>query len=81
MVNHKVALEGTWNNKIKRGYKSQDTIFYSEQGTISSSVAFNNAHKDYNTIKSLSRIGTPTDNSIISLKNGWLKNVYRFQTR
>ena len=48
MSNHKAALEDMLNNKIKRGYKSQDTIFHSDQGTIYSSGAFNNAHKDYN---------------------------------
>lgn len=61
------------NLSIKRGYKSQETIFHSDQGTIYSSVAFNNAHKDYNITRSMSRIGTPTDNSIIESKNGWLK--------
>ena len=73
MSNHKSALEDMLNNKIKRGYKSQDTIFHSDQGIIYSSVAFNNAHKDYNIIRSMSRIGTPTDNPIIESKNGWLK--------
>ena len=73
MLNHKKALEDMLQNKIKRGYKSQETIFHSDQGTIYSSVAFNNAHKDYNIIRSMSRIGTPTDNPIIESKNGWLK--------
>ena len=71
--NHKLALNDMLNNKIKRGYKSQETIFHSDQGTIYSSVAFNNAHKDYNITRSMSRIGTPTDNPIIESKNGWLK--------
>ena len=65
--NHKLALNDMLNNKIKRGYKSQETIFHSDQGTIYSSVAFNNI------TRSMSRIGTPTDNSIIESKNGWLK--------
>ena len=73
MSNHKSALNDMLNNKIKRGYKSQETIFHSDQGTIYSSVAFNNAHKDYNIKRSMSRIGTPTDNPIIESKNGWLK--------
>ncbi len=73
MKNHRDALQDMLNNKIKRGYKSQETIFHSDQGTIYSSVAFNNAHKDYNIIRSMSRIGTPTDNPIIESKNGWLK--------
>ena len=37
------------------------------------SVAFNNAYKDYSITRSMSRIGTPTDNPIIESKNGWLK--------
>ncbi len=73
MTNHMNALNDMLNNKIKRGYKSQETIFHSDQGTIYSSVAFNNVHKDYNIARSMSRIGTPTDNSIIESKNGWLK--------
>ena len=44
------------NNKIKRGHKSQETIFHSDQGTIYSSVAFNNAHKDYNTTRLKSKV-------------------------
>lgn len=73
MKNHRNALQDMLNNKIKRGYKSQETIFHSDQGTIYSSVAFNNAHKNYNITRSMSRIGTPTDNPIIESKNGWLK--------
>ncbi len=42
-----------------------------DQGTIYSSVAFNNVHKDYNITRSMSRIGTPIDNPIIEPKNGW----------
>lgn len=61
------------NDKIKRGYKSQETIFHSDQGIIYSSVAFNSTHKDYNIIRLMSRIGNPTDNPIIEFKNGWLK--------
>lgn len=61
------------NNKTKRGYNSQETIFHSDQGAIYSSVAFNNAHQDYNIKRSMSKAGTPTDNPIIESKNGWLK--------
>ena len=57
MSNHKNAWYNLLNNKIKRGYKNQETIF----------------HSDYNITRSMSRIGTPTDNPIIESKNGWLK--------
>ena len=63
MKNHRDALQDMLNDKIKRGYKSQETIFHSDQGIIYSSVAFNNAHKDYN-IKKFSTIindEVPTD--------------------
>ena len=73
MKNHRDALQDMLNSKMKRGYKSQETIFHSDQGKIYSSVAFNNAHKYYNIIRSMSRMGTPTDNPIIESKNGWLK--------
>lgn len=71
--NHKLALEDMLQNKIKRGYSSQETIFHSDQGSIYSSAAFNNAHINYNIVRSMSRAGTPTDNPIIESKNGWLK--------
>lgn len=71
--NHRLALKDMLNNKIKRGYKDQKTIFHSNQGTIYSSIAFHNAHKDYNIIRSMSRAGMPTDNPIIESKDGWLK--------
>lgn len=73
MANHKAAFEDMIKEKTKRGYMSQDTIFHSDQGTIYSSIAFNNANKEYNIIRSMSRIGTPTDNPVIESKNGWLK--------
>lgn len=72
-LNHKLAVEAMLETKIKRGYKNLDTIFHSDQGSIYSSLAFNNALKDYTIIRSMSRIGTPTDNPIIESLNGWLK--------
>lgn len=72
-LNHKLAVNSMLKTKIKRGYENLDTIFHSDQGSIYSSVAFNNALKDYNIIRSMSRIGTPTDNPIIESLNGWLK--------
>lgn len=49
-------------SKIKRGYGAQDTIIHSDQGSIYSSVALSQVHKDYNIIR-----------SIIESKKGWLK--------
>ena len=72
-LNHREALKEMLNNKIKRGYKNQDTILHTDQGTIYSSLPFNNILKPYTIIRSMSRAGTPTDNPVIESKNGWLK--------
>lgn len=71
--NHVLALKEMLCEKEKRGYKAQETIFHSDQGAIYTSTSFNDVHKDYNIIRSMSRAGTPTDNPIIESKNGWLK--------
>ena len=71
--NHIHALNNMLNNKIKRGYKDLDTIFHTDQGTVYSSMSFNNIIKSYNITRSMSRAGTPTDNPVIESKNGWLK--------
>lgn len=49
------------------------TILHTDQGSVYSSRAFENAHQDYNIIRSMSRAGTPTDNPIIESFNGWIK--------
>jgi putative transposase len=72
-INHKLALKSMLESKIKRGYESQDTILHSDQGIIYSSIALSQVHKDYTITRSMSRIGTPTDNPIIESKNGWIK--------
>lgn len=48
-------------------------VLHTDQGSVYSSRAFSNAHKDYNIIRSMSRAGTPTDNPIIEAINGWIK--------
>jgi len=59
-------------DKLKRiEYQS---ILHSDQGIIYSSMAFTNAHKDYNIIRSMSRSGTPTDNPVMESINGWIKD-------
>ncbi len=50
------------------------TTLHSDQGVVYSSMAFTNAHKDYNIIRSMSRVGTPTDNPKIESINGWIKD-------
>ena len=55
------------------GYKDLDTIFHTDQGSVYSSVSFNNILNSYTITRSMSRAGTPTDNPVIESKNGWLK--------
>ena len=73
ILNHKKAVENMLNNKIKRGYKDQETIVHTDQGIIYSSVSFNNIFNSYKVTRSTSRAGTPTDNPVIESKNGWIK--------
>ena len=46
---------------------------HTDQGSVYSSAAFFNAHKNCNIIRSMSRVGTPTDNPVIESINGWIK--------
>jgi transposase InsO family protein len=50
------------------------STLHSDQGVVYSSMAFKNAHIDYNIIRSMSRAGTPTDNPKIESINGWIKD-------
>lgn len=73
VLNHRLALKDMLNNKIKRGYSNLETILHTDQGSVYSSLSFNNILKDFHITRSMSRIGTPTDNPVIESKNGWLK--------
>lgn len=57
----------------KKEYKHLYMILHSDQGTVYSSKAFNEVLPLYNIVRSMSRAGTPTDNSIMESINGWLK--------
>jgi len=73
-INHLKAQKNLIKAKIKRGYKNSDSIVHSDQGVIYTSFAYNNAYKEYNISRSMSRRATPTDNPIIESINGWIKN-------
>ena len=57
----------------KREEQTPQVVLHTDQGTVYSSQAFCHAHKDYNILRSMSRVGTPTDNPIIEALNGWIK--------
>ena len=73
IINHHEALNNMLDNKIKRGYKDLETIVHTDQGTVYSSMSFNNIFNSYKVTRSMSRAGTPTDNPVIESKNGWIK--------
>lgn len=73
ILNHREALNNMLNNKIKRGYENHETIVHTDQGSVYSSVSFNNIFNSYKVTRSMSRAGTPTDNPVIESKNGWIK--------
>ena len=73
ITNHFNACRQFLEEKIKRGYKDHDTIFHTDQGAIYSSRAFNKLHENYTIKRSMSRVGTPTDNPVIESLNGWIK--------
>ena len=68
------ALNRFLEEKTKRGYTFVETILHSDQGTVYASRAFQNAHKQYNIKRSMSRAKTPTDNPVIEALNGWMKD-------
>ncbi len=63
------------NSLIKKTKEqTHPVILHTDQGSIYSSRAFEKAHIDYTKIiRSMSRVGTPTDNPIIESINGWVK--------
>ncbi len=49
-------------------------ILHTDQGSVYSSKAFNQALSNYNIIRSMNRSGTPTDNPVNEALNGWMKD-------
>ena len=48
-------------------------VFHTDQGSIYTSVAYNDIIKDKNIVRSCSRAGKPTDNPVNESLNGWIK--------
>ena len=57
----------------KKEEQKPSVILHTDQGAVYSSRGFENAHRHYNILRSMSRGGTPTDNPIIEALNGWMK--------
>ena len=57
----------------KNEEQTPQVVLHTDQGSVYSSQAFRQAHEHYNIKRSMSRVGTPTDNAIIEAINGWIK--------
>ena len=60
-------------NKIKEEQIETPIILHTDQGAVYSSHAYNNLLNDFNIQRSMSRAGTPTDNPVNELLNGWIE--------
>ena len=57
----------------KKEYKDLKLILHTDQGSVYSSLSYNELLPLYNIEHSMSRAGTPTDNGAMESINGWLK--------
>jgi len=58
---------------IKKEESIEPTVLHTDQGSVYSSISYNELIKDYNIKRSMSRAGTPTDNPVDESLNGWIK--------
>lgn len=58
---------------IKEKHPELRTVFHSDQGSVYSSRAFNESLLQYDIMRTMSRVGTPTDNGAMESINGWAK--------
>ena len=52
---------------------SEPTVLHTDQGSVYSSMAYNELIKDTLIVRSMSRAGKPTDNPVNEALNGWIK--------
>ena len=57
----------------KKEYPHLETILHSDQGSVYSSKSYNELLPNYNIMRSMSRVGTPTDNGAMEAIIGWVK--------
>lgn len=60
--------------KLLTKQKTTPTVLHTDQGAVYSSRPYNKDLFNYNIKRSMSRVGTPTDNPIIESINGWIKS-------
>lgn len=52
---------------------SESVVLHTDQGSVYSSMAYNDLIKDTVIVRSMSRAGKPTDNPVNEALNGWIK--------
>ncbi len=56
-----------------QGFETEEpTILHTDQGSVYSSLAYNDLIKDENIVRSMSRAGTPTDDPVNEALNGFI---------
>jgi len=55
------------------GGKDEYTVFHTDQGSVYTSIAYNEIIKEKHLVRSCSRAGKPTDNPVNESLNGWIK--------
>lgn len=58
---------------IKNEECTEPVILHTDQGSVYSSLSYNELISNYNIKRSMSRAGTPTDNPVNESLNGWIK--------
>ena len=58
--------------KLLKGH-SEPTVLHTDQGSVYSSMAYNEIIKESMIVRSMSRAGKPTDNPVNESLNGWIK--------
>ena len=59
--------------ELKEQHPEYQTILHSDQGSVYTSKAYNELLPMYGITRSMSRVGTPTDNAAMEAINGWVK--------
>ena len=59
--------------ELKKQYPEYEMVLHSDQGSVYASKKYNELLPMYNIKRSMSRAGTPTDNSAMEAINGWIK--------
>lgn len=59
--------------ELKSQYPEHEMVLHSDQGSVYASKDFNELLPMYNIVRSMSRVGTPTDNAAMEAINGWIK--------